>query len=110
MSNLIIGLVVAVVVLKLLVMIGLAHFCNKRKCRRRKVKNAIARQDSNETVGGKGKPQLYFQLKAELDDEQRRHEMEAIEAIHELDGENEIREMPSEEIEKICVADRSCLN
>ena len=33
--------------------------------------------------------------------------MEAIEIIYEVDGEDEIRGMPSEEIEKTCVGDRS---
>ena len=107
MRNLLTGLVIAVVIPILLVTIGLAHFCNRRICRRRKEKNVIARQDRNDTGGGEENSHLYFQLKAELDDEQRKHEMEAIEVIHELDGENEIREMPSEEIEKTCVIDRS---
>ena len=75
---------------------GLACFCIVRKRWRKRDGAAIAHQN---TEGERENPQLYFQQKAELDDEQRRHEMEAVEVRYEKDGEDELHEMPVEERE-----------
>lgn len=97
-TKLVIGIiVVGIVILILLVTMGLAYFCIVRKLRRERDGAAIAHQN---TEGEGENPQLYFQQKAELDDEQRRHEIEAVEVRYEMDGEDEIHEMPVEEREK----------
>lgn len=72
--------------------------------RRRRKKQQITEADMsvNGTAGEGGNAQLYFQQKAELDDEQRRHEMEAVEVRYEMDGEDEIHEMPVGESETHC--------
>lgn len=41
--------------------------------------------------------QLYFQQKVELDDEQRRHEIEAIELRYEVEGDDTACEIPGNE-------------
>ena len=96
-TKLIIGLAVAIAVLVLLVSIGLASFYIVRKRRRRKREAIIAHQDVNNTNSEKHSPQMYIQQKVELDDEQRRHEMEATYARYELEGANKIYEMPAGE-------------
>ena len=93
----VIGIIIGIVIPILLVTMGLACFCIVRKRRRKRDGAAIALQD---TEGEGGNPQLYFQQKAELDDEQRRHEMEAAEVRYEMDGEDAIHEMPVEERER----------
>ena len=70
-----------------------------RKRQGMKGKAATVPQDINKTEGEGQDPRLYFQQKAELDVEQRRHEMEAVEARYELEGDNEIREIPADERE-----------
>ena len=99
-SKLVIGLIVAIVVPVLLVTIGLAYFCIKRKRRRRKDEVVTAQNDVNGTDGEGENPQLYFKQKVELDDEQRRHEMETTEIRYEMEGEDERLEMPGEERER----------
>ena len=102
-SKLVIGLVVALVVVILLVIIGLVYYSVMRKRRRMKDEVAKAHQDNvNEADSQGGNPQLYFQHKVELDDEQRRHEMEAVELRHELQGLDEIHEMPADEGDRHC--------
>ena len=102
-SKLVIGLVVALVVVFLLVTMGLVHYCIVRKRRRRKDEAAKAHQDDANGPGGQGgNPQLYFQDKVELDDEQRRHEMEAVELRHEVQGLDEIHEMPADKGDRHC--------
>lgn len=63
---------------------------------RRQKETATAHQDSDRTDGEADDSQMYFQRKVELDDEQRIHEMEAVEIRFELEGDDEIREMPVE--------------
>ena len=102
-SKLVIGLVVTLVFVILHVMIGLAYYCIVRERRRRKDQVAKAHQDGvQEAAGQGGNPQLYFQGKVELDDEQRRHEMEAVELKHEVQGPDEIYEMPADEGDRRC--------
>lgn len=96
MTKLIIEIVVGIVIPILLVITGLANFYIVRKRRRRRDEAGIAHQD---TEGEGQDPQLHFQQKAELDDEQRRHEMEAVEMRFEMDGKDAIHEMPIEERE-----------
>ena len=93
----------ALVVVVLLVTMGLVHYCIVRKRRRRKDEAAKAHQDDANGPGGQGgNPQLYFQDKVELDDEQRRHEMEAVELRREVQGLDEIHEMPADEGDRHC--------
>ena len=47
------------------------------------------------------KTQMYFQRKVELDDDQRRHELEAIKIRYEMEGEDRIHEMPVEEGQRV---------
>ena len=96
-NKLIIGLAVAITVLVLLVSIGLASFYIVRKRRRRKREALTAHQDVNDTKGERHTPPMYLQQKVELDDEQRRHEMEATYTRHELEGADKIHEMPAGE-------------
>lgn len=93
-------MIVAIIVPILLVTIGLAYFCIRRKRRRRKDKVVTAHNDVNGTDGEGENPQLYLQQKVELDDEQRRHEMEATEIRYEMEGEDEIQELSVEERER----------
>ena len=99
-TKLIIGLAVAITVLVLLVTIGLASFYIVRKRRRRKRETITAHQAVSNTNGERHNPQMYLQQKVELDDEQRRHEMEATDTRYELEGADEIREMPTGERER----------
>ena len=94
-SKLIIGLAVTIAVSILLATIGLAYFYNMRKRRRRKDHPANPHHDARESEGEEENSLLYFQQKAELDAEQRRHEMAAIEVRYELEGDFEIRGMPA---------------
>ena len=66
-----------------------------RKRRRKQEKFAKAHHDVEKTGGEGGNTQLYLQRKVELDDEQRRHEMEAVELRYEVPGADEIHEMPA---------------
>ena len=91
--NLIIGLVVAIVTVVLLANIGLAYFCIRR---RRKDAASKADHEKNKSDGEGDNPQLYLQQKVELDDEQRRHEMEAAELMYEVQGVDEIHELPAD--------------
>lgn len=93
-SKVIIGLTIAIVVPVLLVTIGLAYFCIRRKDRRRKDEDVIANQDLTKTDDEGEYAQLYLQQKVELDDEQRRHEMEAVDISYEMEVEDEMHEMP----------------
>lgn len=93
--KLIVGLVVAILAPIILVTIGLSTLYIIRRRRRRKEEAAISSQDVGKDEGGN--PQLYFQQKVELDDEQRRHDMEAVEIRYEMEGEDEIHELPVEE-------------
>ena len=95
-KNLIIGLVVAIVAMILLVSMGLACFCLVRR-RRRRIDEAIkANYEKNKDDGEGENPQLYLQQKVELDDGQRRHEMEAAELRYEVQGVDEIHELPAD--------------
>lgn len=98
-TKVIIGLVVAITVLVLLFTIGLGSCCVIRKRRRRKNEIIVAHQAASEIVDERLKPQMYIGQKVELDDEQRRYEMEAIDTRFELEGANEICEMPAGERE-----------
>ena len=82
-NYIIIVVVVAIVIVLILATAGLANFCIKRKRRRWEIGIATAGE----------KPQMYFQQKAELDDEQQRHEMEAVEVRYEMEGESGIHEI-----------------
>ena len=95
--NLIIGFIVAIVAGILLVSIGLAYFCLFRKRRRRRDEAANADRENTKSNGEGENPQLYLQQKVELDDGQRRHEMEAVELSYEVQGVDEIYEMPADE-------------
>ena len=90
--KLIIGLVVAVFVSIILIALSLVYFIRRRG--RTKERAPISNQDVGKREGEDA--QLYFQQKVELDDEQRRHEMEAVETRYEMEGEDEIHEMPVE--------------
>ena len=94
--NLIIGLVVATVTVIILVNIGLAYFCIVRKRRRRADEAAKADREKTKSDGEGENPQFYLQQKVELDDEQRLHEMEAVELTYEVQGEDEIHELPAD--------------
>ena len=94
--NLIIGLVVAIVTVILLANIGLAYFCIVRKRRRRTDAATKADREKNKSDGEVGNPQLYLQQKVELDDEQRRHEMATVELRYEVQGMDEIHELPAD--------------
>ena len=91
-KKLIIGLVVAIVVPVILIALSLVYYIRRR--RQRKKRAPTPSQDVGKREGEDA--QLYFQQKVELDDEQRRHEMEAVEIRYEMEGEDEIREMPVE--------------
>ena len=94
--SLIIGLVVAIVTVILLANLGLAYFCIVRKRRRRTDTATKADRENKKSDGEVGSPQLYLQQKVELDDEQRRHEIEAVELRYEVQGLDEIHEMPAD--------------
>ena len=96
-DKLIIGLVVAVVIAILLVTIGFAYLCIMRKRRRRQDAIAKAHDDVNKSGDESVNPPLYLQENVELDDEQRRHEMEAVEPRHEMQGADKIYEMSAGE-------------
>ena len=96
-TKLIIGLAVAIAVLVLLVTTALASFHMVRKRRRRKRETITAHQDVSNNDSEGHSPQMYLQQKVELDDEQRRHEMEATHARYELEGADKIHEMPAGE-------------
>ena len=95
--NLIIGLVVAIVAVILLANIGLAYFCIFQRRRRKRDEAARIDREKTKSDGEGENPQLYLQQKVELDDEQRRHEMEAAELKYEVQGVDEIHEMPADE-------------
>lgn len=57
---------------------------------------AVSPQDIREDEGDH--KQMYFQQKVELDDEQRRHEIEANEVRYEMEGEDRIHELPGKEV------------
>lgn len=81
----------------LLVTIGSARLCITRKRRRRKGEYAKVHHGADKSSSeGDESPQLYLQQKAELNDEQRRHEMEAVELRYEMQGADEIHELPAE--------------
>ena len=90
--KLITGLVVAIVVPIILIALSLVYYIQRR--RQRKKRAPTPSQDVGKREGEDA--QLYFQQKVELDDEQRRHEMEAVEIRYEMEGEDQIREMPVE--------------
>lgn len=81
---------------------GSARVCIMRKRRQRKDEFAKAHHNIDNSGGEGEKPQLYLQQKAELDDEQRRHEMEAVELRYEMQGADEIHELPAGECDKNC--------
>ena len=87
-----IGLVVAIFVPIVLIALSLVYFIRRR--RQRKGKASASSQDVGKREGEDA--QLYFQQKVELDDEQRRHDMEAVEIRYEMEGEDQIHEMPVE--------------
>ena len=87
-KKLIIGLVVAIAISVILVTIDLSSFCIFRRRRRRKEETAASNRSAGRDEGND--TQLYFQQKVELHDEQRRHEMEALELRHEMEGEDRI--------------------
>ena len=95
-KNLIIGLVVAILTVVLLVSIGLAYLCLVRRRRRRRDEATKTDHEKNNHDGEGENPQLYLQQKVELDDEQRRHEMEAAELRYEIQGVDEIHELPAD--------------
>ena len=90
------GLVIAVVTVVLVIIIGLAYFCIARKRRRKTDEAAKADREKNKSDGQGENPQLYFQQKVELDDGQRRHEMEAAKLMYEVQGVDEIHELPAD--------------
>ena len=94
--NLIVGLVVAIVTVILLVSMGLAYFCLVRRRRRRMNEVIKADHGKNKHDGEGENPQLYLQQKVELDDGQQRHEMEAAELRYEVQGVDEIHELPAD--------------
>ena len=96
-KNLIIGLVVAIVAVMLFASIGLAYFCIFQKRRRKRDETAKIDRERNNSDGEGENPHMYLQQKVELDDEQRRHEMEAAELRYEVQGVDEIHEMPADE-------------
>lgn len=79
-------LVVAIAVPIILITIGLFSFRMIRRRRPRKEEVATSTQDVRKDEGKV--VQMYLQQKAELDDEQRRHETEAVEIKHEIEGEH----------------------
>lgn len=81
----------AIVVPIILVTLGLSLFCIIRKRRKREKEAVASNQDDS------GDTQLYLEQKAGLDDEQRRHEMEATELRYEMEGEDRIYELPAED-------------
>lgn len=81
---------------------GSARVCIMRKRRQRKDDFAKAHHNVDKSGGEGENPQLYLQQKAELDDEQRRHEMEAVELRYEMQGADEIHELPAGECDKHC--------
>ena len=95
-ENLITGLVFGVVTPITVVTMGLYYFCITRRSRRRKQHFVTAKVDGKKARVAGDTAQLYLQQKAELDDEQRRHEMEAVEVRYEMEGEGEIQEIPIE--------------
>ena len=67
-----------------------------RKRRRRADEAAKADREKSKPDSEGENPQLYLQQKVELDDDQRLHEMEAAKLTYELQGEDEIYEMPAD--------------
>lgn len=66
-----------------------------RRRRLRKEEVATSTQDVRKDEGKV--IQMYLQQKAELDDEQRRHEIEAVEIKHETEGEHMTHETSVDE-------------
>ena len=97
--KLIIGLVIAITALILLVMVGLGSCCMIRKRRRWKNTCIATRQAASETSNERQNTQMYIGLKVELDDEQRKHELEATEIRRELEGSGMIQEIAGEKME-----------
>ena len=96
MRELVIALVVAIVTPIALIVLGLSYICVTRRRRRSNKHNGPAETSPDQAEGEAEVGQLYLQQKTELDDEQRRHEMEAIELRYEMDGADEIPELPGE--------------
>ena len=65
--------------------------------RRGKKEEAIASNQNTGQDEGNNDAQPYFQQKGELDDEQRIHEMDAVEPRYEMEGDDRIHEIPVEE-------------
>ena len=96
-GNLVDGLVFGIITPIAVIAMGLQYyFCIKRKLRRRKQRFMRAEVSRGKAHLEGDSPHLYFQQKAELDDEQRRHEMEAVEVRYEMEGEGEIRQITVE--------------
>lgn len=95
-ENLITGLVFGFVTPIPVVALGLYYVCITRRRPPRKQQITPAKPSGKKPHVEEDSAQLYLQRKAELDDEQRRHEMEVVEIRCEMDGENEIHEMPAE--------------
>ena len=74
---------------------SLFSFCIIRRRRRRKEEATTAVQDVGEDEVDE--TQMYLQRKVELNDNQRRHEMEAVDIRYELEGEDIIHEISGEE-------------
>ena len=85
----------------LLVTLVPAYIYIMQKRRRRKSEAPTASRDVSTNKGDGEDPPLYFQQKVELDSEQRRHEMEHVELRYEVQGQDEVHEMPGEEIDKL---------
>lgn len=85
-----VGLAVATVAPTILIIIIISSVCRIRRRRRGKEEAATATQNVRNDEGED--TQLYYQQKVELDDEQRRHEMEAVEIRYEMEGEDRIHE------------------
>lgn len=91
-TGLVFGVAIPIPVLAMLLLIS----CILRRIRRRKQHLMRARVSGGKPLVERDSAQLYFQQKAELDDEQRRHEMEAVEVRYEMEGGDEIQEIPVE--------------
>ena len=83
----VIAIVVLVIVFSLLLVV--------RRRQLRKTEVVVPTQDASIDEGQN--TQLYFQQKVELDDEQRRHEIEAVELRYEVEGDDTAREIPGDE-------------
>ena len=66
---------------------------------RRRRKQNKSRKDTNNSADASGETQPYLQQKAELEaEEKRRLELEAVEVRYEMDGADNITEMPGNDI------------